>query len=248
MTKRLSELEEEAKRIRQTEGLEAYLDRKLQQWKDELALVCEEPNGPKKAWSLYLLPAEYMVQAKPSRPWPYSHPRLPGTWRAKAWKRASEKPCYICSADTAAQLHPSGTFAKQVAIFGLTFVIQPTALGKPPSGLKRAARFSPYYYGLQDSWGTRRFLYQCKDSLPCFEGFDVPDLDNPQYMDALVKDLLLTTPRETFKAVESHIADQLQIAQQNYEKEKARLLEKLETFKANVALRADFAEVSPKPE
>lgn len=244
MTKRLSELEEEAKRIRQTEGLAAHLDQKLQQWKDELALVCEEPNGPRKAWSLYLLPAGYMDKVKPSRPWPYCHPRLPGTWKAKAWKRATKKSSYICSADTAAQLHPSGTIAKQVAAFGLAFVIQPTGFDKPPSCLNHTRRMTPYYYGLQTSLGLRAQLGQCKDSLPRLSGFETPDLDNAQYMNALMEHLLLKTPQETFQIVEQQFAAKLQTAQENYEKEKARLLEKLETFKANVALRADFAEVN----
>lgn len=243
MSKRLSELEREAKEIRRTYGFKHHLNQKLKEWKEDLALVCEEPGAEKKAWSLHLSGEAYGTVDKLSRAWPFSNPQSETPWKVKCWKKTAKSITYVCSADSAAQLHPRGTIAKQFALFGLTFVILPTSLGYPPPVRTMSRSYQPYIYGCQNQWMPRLNWKSCNDELPIIEGAGTPNLDDKVYISALEKKMLSQAPQETINSARGEIFAKIDIARQNYEREKARIEEKLKKFDSAVSQRADSEEI-----
>jgi len=243
MTTRLSELEKEAKKLRRTYGFKHHLNQKLKEWKEDLALVCEEPGAAKKDWSLYLSRETDGNVDKLSRRWPFSNPKTETPWKVKCWKKTNKSMTYVCSADNAAQLYPRGTIAKQFALFGLTFVILPTKLGTPPPKGAMSRNYQPYVYGCQNQWMPRLGWRSCNDQLPIIEGVGTPNLDDEAYISALEKKMLSQKPQQTINEARSVILVKLDTARQNYEKEKARLRQKLKDFDHAVSQRADAYEI-----
>lgn len=239
MSKRLSELKEEAKRIRTEQGCEAHLDRLLNVWKANLLSVCEEDRAVKKAWSLSFISINNIHYGSVSTSvWPFGHPSRNVEWRARAWEKGEKNVTYICSANTAEELYPPGTIEKQLALFGLGFVIHPTVLYLPKDPEKLFNRkFLPYIYGAFYFAMYPFSVKACMEDLPCIEGIDKPDLNNEEYVEELYSRRCGSDFKKKFEIAQKKLQEELEHIEYSYEVSKEDVLQKTKTLTSAIFKR-----------
>jgi len=194
--KRVSELEENAKRVRAeadaeiarikaTESFIPLLNADLAEWKAKLQDKATPTGG---TWKLVIYADEDHSPLHYARR-DYDPDIFSSTpWLVEKWDtpfRCSGRPVVVATANSPEDLLPSTITRKRLALFRLPFVVCPTTLEHPKKMEKLwsdiPGRF--YAFGIEGMWNIDRI----QSALPSVDIIQDPNLNDPQHVQEIYR-------------------------------------------------------------
>lgn len=195
MSKRLSELEIEAKRrlveleaekknLIKTKSFYPILDQDLEKWRAKLSKTASSKKNSDSTWKLTFFSRDYhgYDQFGFGSYWA-SIEGEPNSWSSQRWSE-SEQNCggtNIAYAPTPEALYPPPLEAKRISLFGLIFVISPIDTELPRYTYELASECPSFTIGLPPLLDPSELT----DEVESLAGIEKPDLTNPKHVETL---------------------------------------------------------------